>query len=118
MIFNCTTNDPDAEVSLLKKVNGKFQKVETSTGSRFVKENQTFTIEVLQLLDIGEYQCEASNQQNGEILKTLGQLSIDKSMYAIYSKDSFPIYRPYIQGCRTTYCGRHVETSRHNFTHA
>ena len=62
MVFNCSTDDPNATVSLLFSNNFGFSWTEkTVTPNKLIKEGQVFTLLNLIVSDAGSYACKATN---------------------------------------------------------
>ena len=68
MVFNCSTDDPNATVSLLFSNNFGFSWTEkTVTANKLTKEGQVFTLLNLIVSDAGSYACKATNQSGQTI---------------------------------------------------
>ena len=68
MVFNCSTDDPNATVSLLFSNNFGFSWTEkTVTPNKLIKEGQVFTLLNLFISDAGSYACKATNQSGQTI---------------------------------------------------
>ena len=68
MVFNCSTDDPNATVSLLFSSNFGFSWTEkTVTPNKLIKEGQVFTLLNLIVSDAGSYACKATNQSGQTI---------------------------------------------------
>lgn len=84
MVFNCTTNDPDADVYLRERTPGEsqFRDSRTEKENRISKKDQTFVVDALQLRDRKEYECTARNASNGKISLLLGTLFVENGMWS------------------------------------
>ena len=63
MTFNCTTNDPDATVSLLHQKKGGSPWIDRAlTPNKIILKGQTFTVLNLIKDDAGNYKCKARDK--------------------------------------------------------
>lgn len=78
--IDCSTNDPDAEVTLLQKApGGTAQDSMSIKGSRMTKDagGQKFVIDPVKSEDAMTYECVASNAQTQELVQVKGQLLVN-----------------------------------------
>ena len=80
LVIDCSTNDPDAKVSLLqKRRGGTAQDSINAKGSRITKDagGQKFVIDPVKSEDAMDYECIASNEQTQEIVLQKGSLDVN-----------------------------------------
>ena len=79
LIIDCSTNDPDAEVTLLQRQNpvATAQNSMDVKGGRMTKRGQTFVIDTVNIKDSVTYECTASNAQTAEIVLVKGHLNVN-----------------------------------------
>ena len=78
--IDCSTNDPDAVVTLLQKsFGGTAQDSMSAKGSRMTKDTsgQKFIIDPVKSEDARTYECVASNAQTEELVHVKGQLLVN-----------------------------------------
>lgn len=79
VVINCTTNDPDAVVTLIQKSSGSAtgQNALVAKGARMTQKGQAFVLNPVKSEDANTYECTASNALTTEIVLVKGQLSVN-----------------------------------------
>ena len=79
-IFDCSTNDPEADIFLLKSNREAGPYAMVNSGNRFSMNEQKFSLSSVELTDYGFYKCRATDKSipKEEISLLLGRLIVNK----------------------------------------